>query len=69
MMAKTTEKTFTPIDVANIVCDVAICMVNDDAWVPEKDKKFIFYLYKLGVLEAWEDAYGKIAKKYRPKDY
>jgi hypothetical protein len=69
MKTKTTEKTFTPIEVAHIVYDVATSMVNDDSWVPEKDKKFVFYLYKLGVLEAWEDAHGKIAKKYSPKDY
>ena len=62
------KKTFTDIEVACIIYDVAI-LHCDDSWRPEKDKKFIEYLNKCGVLPAWEEANGKIAKKYRPKNY
>jgi uncharacterized protein YutE (UPF0331/DUF86 family) len=63
------SKTFTAFQVAHIVYDVGMSMVNNESWIPEKDKKFIEYLHKLGVLDAWEEVHGKIAKKYRPKNY
>ena len=63
------SKTFTAYQVASIVYDVGLSMMNDYDWRPEKDKNFVNYLHKIGVLEAWEEVHGKIAKKYRPKNY
>jgi hypothetical protein len=63
------EKTFTNYQVASIIYDVAEKHIGHDSWRPEKDKDFIEYLHKVGVLSDWEEVHGKIAKKYRPKNY
>lgn len=63
------SKTFTEFEVATIIYDVGSSMVSDEAWIPERDKKFVEYLHKVGVLNAWEEVHGKIAKKYKPKNY
>ena len=63
------EKTFTSYQVASIIEEVTDKNIGDDSWRPEKDLGFIEYLNKVGVLSAWEEVHGKIAKKYRPKNY
>lgn len=65
-MKETSVKKFSEIDAVCLVFRTIIDNKEPD-WIPQKDSNFIKFLDKEGLLDAWEEVFGKVAKKYKPK--